>query len=81
MFVFSNIWIAFINFNVSLKECNGVYNEFTITTVTWSEESNRVSLTGMDHQITLDALRFVQSDDSCQACELNVNSTLRIKLL
>jgi hypothetical protein len=36
---------------------------YIITTVTWSEETDHVKLTGADHQIAWDAKRRVWSDD------------------
>jgi hypothetical protein len=50
MYVFFDIWNIAVNFlKENLKEHTGVCNKFIITTVTWSKETDEVSLTGEDH--------------------------------
>jgi hypothetical protein len=72
------IYVEFSGFDMRCRF--GIYcHIYTITTVTWSKESNHVELTGADHWIARDVKRWVWSDDSCLSTRRD--PTLLIKLL
>ena len=80
MFVYFDRFGTYLSYKRRLNKIDeGVYDKFIITTVTWSEELDHVSLTGADHQIKLDASRLMWSDDP--RLSIRRDPTLRIKLL